>query len=149
MFPLDDNFIFWWYFFLWLIFFFGRGKKKYQPQKNISPKTKLLIQRKHLYAYDMTFLCHPSPQRKNFQFNIIFFFSLVDIFFLPKKTSLQRYFQLVTFHFIFHSQMQIAFFLLPIWTFRSFCNCEKHDFFWKTIETWYMFLIVLFFSKKT
>ena len=30
-------------------------------KKNTHQQTKLLIQRKHLYAYDMTFLCPPPP----------------------------------------------------------------------------------------
>ena len=48
-------------FFSWLIFFFfAEGNKKKilsQEKKNTHQQTKLLIQRKHLYAYDMKFLC--------------------------------------------------------------------------------------------
>ena len=47
-----------------VIFFFvaDRQKKNTQPtKKNTHQQTKLLIQRKHLYAYDMTFLCPPPP----------------------------------------------------------------------------------------
>ena len=51
-------------FFFWVIFFFlpKATKKNTHPiKKNNHQQTKLLIQRKHLYAYDMTFLCpHPS-----------------------------------------------------------------------------------------
>ena len=59
-FPLDDNFVFGDIFFL-VIFFFAEGNKKNtQPRKKINcQQTKLLIQRKHLDTYDMTFLCHP------------------------------------------------------------------------------------------
>ena len=63
MFPLDDNFVFGDNFFsLGDNFFFAEGdKKNYSPkEKKIThQKTKLFIQRKHLYAYDMTFLCPP------------------------------------------------------------------------------------------
>ena len=49
-------------FFFWVIFFFAEGnKKKYSPKtkKNTHQQTKLLIQRKHVYAYDISFLCPP------------------------------------------------------------------------------------------
>ena len=46
--------------------------------------------------------------------------SLTGAFFLPKKTSLLCYFQLVTFHFIFHSFMQIAFFFYQFGLFVQF-----------------------------
>ena len=63
VFPLDDNFVFGDNFFsLGDNFFFAEGdKKNYSPkEKKIThQKTKLFIQRKHLYAYDMTFLCPP------------------------------------------------------------------------------------------
>ena len=138
-------FFFWgWY------FFFGRRPKKIlsQQKKNTHQQTKLLIQRKHLYAYDMTFLCPPPPSpTKKYPIKYTLFFFLGWYFFLPKKTSLLWYFQPVTFHFIFHSRLVIAFFL-PIWAFRSFWNCQNHDFFLKTIETWYKFLIVILFFKK-
>ena len=174
MFPLDDNFVF------GDIFFLVQPRKK-----NTHQQTKLLIQRKHLYAYDMTFLCPPplskrkntqgtrifnrrprlknllhytedfpeqkkiqtkteipiclryndfyatSPPTSKFPFNILFFF--LGWYFFPKKTSLLCYFQLVTFHFISHSPLQIAFFL-PLWTFRSFWSCENHDFFKKKVK---------------
>ena len=47
-----------------------KAKKKYSAnKKNTNQQTKLLIQRKHLYAYDMTFLCPPTPpsQTKKYQ----------------------------------------------------------------------------------
>ena len=106
MFPLDDNFVFG-------DIFLGRRQKKIlsQQKKNTHQQTKLLIQRKHLYAYDMTFLCPPPPSpTKKYQIKYTLFFSLVDNFFCPKKTSLLWYFQPVTFHFIFHSRLVIAFF---------------------------------------
>jgi len=62
VFPLDDNFVFGDNFFSWLIIFFSpkATKKITQPRKKIThQQTKLLIQRKHHYTYDMTFLCHP------------------------------------------------------------------------------------------
>ena len=63
-FPLDDNFVFGDNFFSWLIIFFSpkATKKNTQPRKkNTHQQTKLLIQRKHHYTYDMTFLCHLHP----------------------------------------------------------------------------------------
>ena len=62
-FPLDDNFVFGDNFFSWLIIFFSpkATKKITQPRKKIThQQTKLLIQRKPHYIYDMTFLC-PHP----------------------------------------------------------------------------------------
>ena len=61
-FPLDDNFVFGDNFFSWLIIFFSpkATKKITQPRKKIThQQTKLLIQRKHHYIYDITFLCPP------------------------------------------------------------------------------------------
>ena len=61
-FPLDDNFVFGDNFFSWLIIFFSpkATKKITQQRKKIThQQTKLLIQRKHHYTYDMTFLCPP------------------------------------------------------------------------------------------
>ena len=61
-FPLDDNFVFGDNFFSWLIIFFSpkATKKITQPRKKIThQQTKLLIQRKPHYVYDMTFLCPP------------------------------------------------------------------------------------------
>ena len=61
-FPLDDNFVFGDNFFSWLIIFFSpkATKKITQPRKKIThQQTKLLIQRKPHYIYDMTFLCPP------------------------------------------------------------------------------------------
>ena len=63
-FPFDDNFVFGDNFFSWLIIFFSpkATKKITQPRKKIThQQTKLLIQRKPHYIYDMTFLCPPSP----------------------------------------------------------------------------------------
>ena len=50
-------------FFLGWYFFWPKAKKKIlsQQKKNTHQQTKLLIQRKHLYAYDMTFLWPPPP----------------------------------------------------------------------------------------
>ena len=48
VFPLDDNFV-----------CFGQKKILSQEKKNIHQQMKLLIQRKHHYAYDISFLCHP------------------------------------------------------------------------------------------
>ena len=62
MFPLDDNFVFGDNFFFWLLIFFSpkATKKITQPRKKIThQQTKLLIQRKPHYIYDMTFLCPP------------------------------------------------------------------------------------------
>ena len=60
MFPLDDNFVFGDIFFL-VIFFFAEGNKKntHPNKKNTHQQTKLLIQRKHVYTYDISFLCPP------------------------------------------------------------------------------------------
>ena len=58
-FPLDDNFVFGDNLFSWLImFFFAEGdKKNTQPRKkNTHQQTKLLIQRKPHYIFDITFL---------------------------------------------------------------------------------------------
>ena len=49
-------------FFFWVIFFFCRRQQKKiltQTKKNTHQQTKLLIQRKHVYAYDISFLCPP------------------------------------------------------------------------------------------
>ena len=55
MFPLDDNFVF------GDIFFCRRQQKKYsRKKKNTHQQTKLLIQRKHVYTYDISFLCPPT-----------------------------------------------------------------------------------------
>ena len=62
VFPLDDNFVFGDIFFSWLInFFLPKATKKItQPREKIThQQAKLVIQRKHHYFYDMTFLCPP------------------------------------------------------------------------------------------
>ena len=64
MFPSDDNTSF------LVIFFFVADILS--QKKNTHQQTKLLIQRKHLYAYDMTFLCPPLSKRKNTQGTRIF-----------------------------------------------------------------------------
>ena len=49
-------------FFFWVIFFFCRRQQKKiltQTKKNTHQQTKLLIQRKHVYTYDISFLCPP------------------------------------------------------------------------------------------
>ena len=195
MFPLDDNFVFGDIFFLWLIFFIWPLS---QQKKNTHQQTKLLIQRKHLYAYDMTFLCPPPPpQTKKYRIlrislnkwkyrqkrkyldaydmtiympltlphtsnsHLIYSF-LFLCWFKKKKTSLLGYFKMVFFkkkrpyYAIFNWSIFIFFFILhrkshfflPLWTFRTFWNCENHDFFLKKIGTWYKFLIVILFSRK-
>ena len=54
-----------------VIFFFAEGnKKKYSPQKkNTHQQTKLLIQRKHVYTYDISFLCPPTISKSIDYFN--------------------------------------------------------------------------------
>ena len=56
-------------FFFLVIFFLPKATKKntHPIKKNNHQQTKLLIQRKHLYAYDMTFLCPPPHTRFFFQ----------------------------------------------------------------------------------
>ena len=65
VFPLDSKFVFGDnFFFLADNFFFTEGdKKNYSAKKKkiIHQQTNLLIQRKHHYTYDITFLCHPHP----------------------------------------------------------------------------------------
>ena len=65
VFPLDDKFVFGDNFFILADnFFFAEGdKKNYSAKKKkiIHQQTNLLIQRKHHYTYDITFLCHPHP----------------------------------------------------------------------------------------
>ena len=56
----------------WYFFFWPKAKKKTQlSKKNTHQQTKLLIQRKHLYAYDMKFLCQPI---------LVFFWGYQNIF---------------------------------------------------------------------
>ena len=49
------------FFFLGDIFFLPKATKKIltQTKKNTHQQTKLLIQRKHVYTYDISFLCPP------------------------------------------------------------------------------------------
>ena len=110
----------------------------FPEQKKIQTKTEIPICLRYNDFYAT------SPPTSKFPFNILFFFFL-GWYFFPEKTSLVCYFQLVTFHFILNSHLIIAFFFLPLRTFRSFWRCEKHDFFLKKSETWYFFLIVIFF----
>ena len=114
MFPLDDNFVFGDIFFCGWYFFFGRRpkkntqptKKKYSPTNEVTHPTETPI----CLWYDVFM---PPPPSK-FPFNILFFVSLVDNIFFPKKTSLVGYFQLVTFHFILNSHLIIAFFFTTL-----------------------------------
>ena len=90
---------------------------------------------------------HPPPQRKNIQLNILFFFPWL-IFFFAQKNVPTMVFSTGNFSFYFSFSIGNRIFFLPIWAFRSFWNCQNHDFFLKTIETWYKFLIVILFFKK-
>ena len=140
MFPLDDNFVFGDIFFLWLI---------------LSQQKKILTNKRSYSSNGNTYMPmiwrfyapQPPPQRKNIQLNILFFFAWLIFFFCPKKRPYYAIFNWSLFILFFIPHCKSHFFL-PLWTFRSFWNCENHDFFLKTIETWYKFLIVILFFKK-
>ena len=59
------------FFFGWYFFFCRRQQKKIltQTKKNTHQQTKLLIQRKHVYAYDISFLCPPTILKSMCYFN--------------------------------------------------------------------------------
>ena len=84
-------------FFLWLIL---------SQKKNTHQQTKLLIQGKHLYAYDTTFLCPPLPSpTKKYPIEYTLFFSLVDIFFAQKNVPTMLF---STGHFSFYFSFPFA-----------------------------------------
>ena len=71
VFPLDDNFVFGDIFFFGWYFFLPKATKKntHPNKKNTHQQTKLLIQRKHVYTYDISFLCPPTILKSMCYFN--------------------------------------------------------------------------------
>ena len=108
----------------------------FPEQKKIQTKTEIPICLRYNDFY-ATF-----PPTSKFPFNILFFF--LGWYFFPKNVpSVLFSTGHISFYFKFPIDNRI--FFLPLWTFRSFWSCENHDFFLKKSETWYKFLIVIFF----
>ena len=125
--------------FLVIFFFvadiFSANKKKYSPTNEVTHPTETPI----CLWYDVF-----MPPLQNSHLIYSFLFPWLIIFFSEKNVPSGLFSTgHISFYFKFPPDNRI--FFLPLRTFRSFWRCEKHDFFLKKSETWYKFLIVIFF----
>ena len=77
-------FFFWWYFF----FAEGNKKKILTLKKNTHQQAKLLIQRKHVYTYNMPFLC---PTNVFKIFHLLYTERKIVVFFFNREFPLEQF----------------------------------------------------------